>query len=197
MVRESRPNRVLSIAGLSAGSRIPPVCDALWRRCAAAGLLLLGPVSFDGLRPTDLSGQPSRYRNLPAFSGRQALPHGLSRPCVAFHAGRRQRYARLAHLCRLRTGAHPHGSTAVCLRSHRRGPGTQPLIWSDLVKPPPGLTGFESGRLASARGQLAFCLLAQASCRVPAGAARREIDPAGTARSSQGRAAVWRGEANP
>jgi hypothetical protein len=76
-------------------------------------------------------------------------------------------------------------------------PSPVALIWSDLVKPPPGLTGFESGRLASARGQSAFVLLPQASCRVPAGAARRDIHPAGTARSGQGRAAVWRGEANP
>jgi hypothetical protein len=88
------------------------------------------------------------------------------------------------------------GLKPVKFISFRHG-SNRALIWSDLVKPPPGLTGFESGRLASARGQLAFCLLAQASCRVPAGAARREIDPAGTARSGQGRAAVWRGEANP
>jgi hypothetical protein len=31
MVREPGPNRILSIAGLSAGSRVSPVCGALWR----------------------------------------------------------------------------------------------------------------------------------------------------------------------
>ena len=35
------------------------------------------------------------------------------------------------------------------------------------------------------------------SRHVPAGAARRDNHLAGTARSGQGRAGVWRGEANP
>jgi hypothetical protein len=54
------------------------------------------------------------------------------------------------------------------------------LIWSDLVKP----------------GVLVFDFVAFGN-NVPAGAARRDSHLAGTARSSQGRAVVWRGEANP
>src|ERR1017187_1851092 len=89
MGREPGTNRILSVVGLSAGSRVPPLCGPLRRRCATAGLLLLGSVSGDGLRPTDLPGRPSRHRSMPAIFGRQAVPHGLPRPRVTLHVGRR------------------------------------------------------------------------------------------------------------
>jgi hypothetical protein len=45
---------------------------------------------------------------------------------------------------------------------------------------------------------LVLCFLRRGrACNVPAGAARRDHHLAGTARSRQGRAGVWRGEANP
>ena len=40
-------------------------------------LLPLGPVSGDGLRPTDLSRKLARHRDLPASGRRQTLPHGF------------------------------------------------------------------------------------------------------------------------
>jgi hypothetical protein len=57
------------------------------------------------------------------------------------------------------------------------------LIWSDLVKLSRSPFWF-----------FVFCALAS---HVPAGAARRDSHLAGTARSGQGRAVVWRDEANP
>jgi hypothetical protein len=57
------------------------------------------------------------------------------------------------------------------------------LIWSDFVNL--SWTGFW------------FFVVCTGACYVPAGAARRDNHLAGTARSSQGRAVVWRGEANP
>jgi SAM-dependent methyltransferase len=59
----------------------------------------------------------------------------------------------------------------------------QELIWSDLVK------------LSGAR--FWFFVFGAPASHVPAGAARRDNHLAGTARSRQGRAVVWRGEANP
>src|ERR1700683_2305466 len=87
MVRESRPNRLLSVVGLSAGSGVSPLRCSIRRRCAAARFLLLGSVSVDGLCPTDLSGWSSRHRSVPEISGRQALPYGFPRPSSAFHSG--------------------------------------------------------------------------------------------------------------
>src|SRR5882724_5915361 len=98
MVSEPRPNRILSTTGLLAGSRVSPLRGSLRWRLAATRFLLLGSVSVDGLRPTDLSGWSSGHRSMLALSGRQAVPHGLSRPRVALHTVRRQRRARLAHL---------------------------------------------------------------------------------------------------
>ncbi len=94
-MRESRPNLdLLSVVGLPAGSRVSTLCSSIRRGCAAARVLLLGSVSVDGLRPTDVSGRPSRHRSVPAIFGRQALPYGFSRSGVAFHSGRCQRIAR-------------------------------------------------------------------------------------------------------
>jgi len=104
MVREPGPNRLLPVAELPAGSRVSSLRRAVWRRCATARILLLGPVSVDSLCTTDLSRWPSRHRSLSALSGRQALPHGVSRPRSALYAGRCQRRAGLAHLRRLRSG---------------------------------------------------------------------------------------------
>ena len=62
------------------------------------------------------------------------------------------------------------------------------------------MTGFSSGRFSSTRGKPASCCFCVSAARppsVPAGATRGNHSRAGTARSSPGRAAFWRGEANP
>ena len=71
-------------------------------------------------------------------------------------------------------GTHGHRPCGEALRE---------LIWCDLVK----LSGT----------RFWFFVFCTRVLNVPAGAARRDNHLAGTARSRQGRAVVWRGEANP
>ena len=78
-----------------------------------AQLLLLGSVPIDGVSPVDLPRKPPRYRSVPAFARRQALPHGILLPGGALHTGRRQRIARLADLCRFRPGLDSHRAALV------------------------------------------------------------------------------------
>src|SRR6267378_1961700 len=78
---------------------------------------LLGPVSLDGLRAAHLSREPARHRNVPAGSGWEVVSLGDSRSHLAQHAGRRQRDARLAHLCRSRSRADRRGASVVRGRS--------------------------------------------------------------------------------
>ena len=66
-------------------------------------LRLQGPVPVHGVCAADLSREPARHRSVPALAGREALPHGDSRPSRAQHARERQRDARLAYLRRLRS----------------------------------------------------------------------------------------------
>jgi hypothetical protein len=68
-------------------------------RCTSSGLLLPRPVFGHGFCAVDLPRESSRHRSLPGRYARQAVPHGLPRAHNALHAGRRQRGARLAHLC--------------------------------------------------------------------------------------------------
>ena len=131
---EFRSNCFLSAHGPPASVRVPEMCGPLSRRLSAEVVLLLGPVSGDGLRPADLPREPARHRGLPAFHERQTVPHGIPRQGCALHAGRRQRVPRLAHLCRLRPGADRHRAAAVCPRSDRRRSGPEPVrAWT----PPP------------------------------------------------------------
>ena len=62
--------------------------DREFRRCVSrydgdhrSQLLRLGSVPIDGFRPADfLPRKPPRYRSVPAFAFRQALPHGIRCP---------------------------------------------------------------------------------------------------------------------
>ena len=119
---ERRTDSLLPAHGSPAFLRVPKVYRALSRRCAPSGLLLPRPVFGDGLCSADLPRESPRHRSLPGFYARQVVPHGLPGTRDALDTGRRQRGARLAHLCRLRPCADCHGTTAVCRRSARRGP---------------------------------------------------------------------------
>ena len=78
-------------------------------------------ISGDGVRPTDLSGEPARYRDVSVGASVEALPYGLSRTCAAFDAGRCQRGARLAYLCGAGSAADRSGEEAV----RQRRPGLE------------------------------------------------------------------------
>ena len=80
MVHEPRPHRVRPVDPLPSGSRVPPLRKPLRRGSQMAQLLRLGSVPIDGFRPADLPRKPPRYRSVPAFAFRQALPHGIRCP---------------------------------------------------------------------------------------------------------------------
>ena len=77
---------------------ISPLRAPLPRRLQSENLLVLGSVSLHGFWPTDISGKPPRYGNLPALAPRSTLSLGLSRRGFPQCPGRRQPRARLAHL---------------------------------------------------------------------------------------------------
>ncbi len=103
------------------------MCCSLPGRLPAKEILLLGPVPVHGVRAADLPRESTRHRGLLAFHERQALPHGIPRQGRAHHSRRRQRVARLAHLCRLRAGLDWHRAALVRPRSDRRGSGSKSL----------------------------------------------------------------------
>ena len=80
-----------------------------------------------GFRPADLPRKPPRYRSVPAFAFRQALPHGIPLPGGALDTGRRQRIARLEDLCRFRPSLDSHRAALVRPRSDRRRSRSNPL----------------------------------------------------------------------
>ena len=59
---------------------LPTVRRSLPWRILGVQLLLLGPVSGDGLRSVDLPREPARYRSMPSLGERQVVSHGISRP---------------------------------------------------------------------------------------------------------------------
>ena len=127
MVHEPRPHRVRPVDQLPSGSRVPSLRKPLRRGSQMAQLLRLGSVPIDGFRPADLPRKPPRYRSVPAFAFRQALPHGIPLPGGALDTGRRQRIARLEDLCRFRPSLDSHRAALVRPRSDRRRSRSNPL----------------------------------------------------------------------
>src|SRR2546425_1317731 len=111
----------------SASARIPQMCATLPGRLQSPELYLHGPVSLDGLRATNVSRKPARYRILFACRSQQALPHGHSRFGGSQHARTCQRDSRLAHLCRLCSGPDCNGQKALQQGRVRSGTGGNSL----------------------------------------------------------------------
>ena len=99
---EHRQDTVCPVDGFSAVVDIQPIRHALRRRQGRSHHELRRTVSGHGLCPTHLSGKLARHRGQSFGAVVQAVPHGISRADTAFDAGRCQRIARLAHLCRVR-----------------------------------------------------------------------------------------------
>ena len=124
---ELGPHRICATDRASAPQGISQVRRSLSWGPLRKELLLLGSVSGDGLRPTHLSREPARHRDLPGRGGRQAVPHGYSQQCGAFDAGRCQRVARLAHLCRFRADANCNCAPVVRPRPDGCRSGPEPV----------------------------------------------------------------------
>src|SRR5215471_18600622 len=100
---EPRSNRIRSTDELPLSQRIQSLCRALRGQQKRSFILLLEPVFDDGIRPTDISREPSRYRSLPACTSEQSLslrPDGSSQ---TLDIGRRKRESRLEDLRRFCT----------------------------------------------------------------------------------------------
>src|SRR3954454_8145619 len=66
---------LLTINRVPSDSGVSPMCGPLSGRLQTQELLLLGPVSLYGLRPTNLSREPARHRSVPSFATSKALSH--------------------------------------------------------------------------------------------------------------------------
>src|SRR5450756_80819 len=67
---------IRSTDGAFAAAHVSPVCREIPRTLSGAFLLASGSIPVHGLRAVDLSGEPARYRDLPASALGQALPLG-------------------------------------------------------------------------------------------------------------------------
>ena len=79
MVNELWPNRFRPTPGPLALLRVPKMCDSLSRRLSAKDFLLLGSVSVDGFRATNLSRQSAKraYRTGVTVAKEIELQDGL------------------------------------------------------------------------------------------------------------------------
>jgi hypothetical protein len=124
MANALRTNHFLSVNELSSQTRIQQMRSPISRRTLDSKLFVFRSIPLHGLRPTDLSGESSRYRNMPASHAAQALSRGDTEQSFSKHVGRCQRETGLAHLCRLRSGVDPNRQTIVYGRGFRTA--TQP-----------------------------------------------------------------------
>src|ERR1035437_10823619 len=80
-----RTDHFLATARPLSQARVRHVRAALRWQPAREGLLVLRPVSFDGLRATDGTREPARHRDVPSRHGAHTLPRGVSRQRLAQH----------------------------------------------------------------------------------------------------------------
>jgi len=96
---EHRQDPVFAIDGFSSVEHLHPNSGAISRGRPGSNAVLRRAIPGDGLRPTDLPGEPARHRDVSVGPGVEVVPHGLSRSGSALDTGRCQRIARLADLC--------------------------------------------------------------------------------------------------
>src|SRR4030095_1433974 len=116
---EPRTNRICSTHQLLFAQRVQPLCCALPGQQERAFILLLGPITDNGLCPTNPSREPSRHRSLSTGAKQQALPQRPRPSRQSIHVGRCQREPRLENLCRFRT--EPYSDRSATLRGRGTG----------------------------------------------------------------------------
>lgn len=155
--RWERVTHVFRTDGVRSGDGIPPtariqhVRAEIPRQCSRARVLLSRSVPCDGLRAVDVSREPAGHRDLFAGSRAQALSRWLSWQDISKHSGRRQQAPRLAHLGRLRPGAHPSCPDVVRQGRLRRGAEARGLcVGLHNDRPVPGVVSL--GAIPSPQG---------------------------------------------
>lgn len=97
---EPRTNRVCSTHQFLFSQRVQSLRLAIPRQQECALILLLGSVTGNVVRPTDLLREPSRHRSLASGTTRKAVPQRHRWPSETIHVGRCQREPRLENLFR-------------------------------------------------------------------------------------------------
>src|SRR5262245_6932 len=111
---EPRQTRFRADHGALTGVDLQTLRCSLRRRAQGQALLLSRPTSVHGVRATHLARELARYRSLSASTQYEALSSRHPRQRSPQHSGQRQRYARLAHLLRLRPTPNRDCETALC-----------------------------------------------------------------------------------
>src|SRR4030042_4167347 len=114
-----RTNYFLAVDELSSETRIQQMCSPVSRGVLNSKFFVFRPISLHGLRSTDLSGESSRYRNVPAGHAAQALSHRDPEQSLSKYIGRCKRKTGLAHLRRLCSCVDRNGQRVVCGRGLR------------------------------------------------------------------------------
>ena len=110
-----------AVDGFPAEAGFQRVCESLSRQLSHAGVLLPRPIPRHGVRAVDLSREPAGHRDMPQRCAVEVVPRRLSWPGFQEHLERCQQAPRLAHLGRLRAGAHSSRPGLVRPGRFRRG----------------------------------------------------------------------------
>jgi len=118
---------VRAVGAASPAVRVSEMRRALPWGPSHAEFLVFGPTPLLGVCAAHVSREPARHRRVSARRRRSVVSHGDSRHGLAQHAGRCERRARLADLCRLGPGADSRGPAPLCRRAVWGRPGADGL----------------------------------------------------------------------
>src|SRR5689334_21112162 len=117
---ERRQVRVCAVDAAPSAFDVPPLRATVPGRAQSQELLLLRPIPVYGLRTTDLSREPARYRGVSKSTTLQALSLRFSRKHdLAQYSGQCQCHSRLAHLRSVRAATDCHRAQALRQRALR------------------------------------------------------------------------------
>ena len=123
---ELRPHRVCPMDRASTPQGVSQMRGPLWWKPLREELLLLEYLAMAFAQLTYRESLRDIETRLGAVGGK-LYQHGFPHQRGAVDASRRQRIARLAHLCQLCADTHCGRAPAVCWRYHGRRSGSEPV----------------------------------------------------------------------
>jgi len=117
---ELRQTDFFASHGPSAFAYFPPMRQSLSRQLSDKTFYMPRPIFLHGLRSTDLSGEPTRYRSMSSSPAAQTIPHGHEKRRSKVDTCRGQRTAKLAYICRLCIFLNPDCQKTLQRRTFRR-----------------------------------------------------------------------------